>query len=257
MVSEDMAGIMYQKLRDGDLKGVLSLMSEELAGERTEKFGITKTPVLNSLGKRVGKFLVGEEWEVDRLVGLWRLSFSEGEGTVHGLLGGREARLIVISALSVLSKRWYEGTKDFVLRVLDTIQDWETCDQMALRVVVNLAVQNEEEVFSLLESWLDSDNKWVRRLAVATLPPYIRMKGQKAEVCLALINNVMRERDKDVKKAVGWALREISKKDPRAVYGFLQRWVGVKDKVTEQIVKDGMKKLSKEEQRKLLSLIGS
>jgi 3-methyladenine DNA glycosylase AlkD len=34
----------------------------------------------------------------------------------------------------------------------------------------------------------------------------------------------MKEEDKDVKKAIGWALREIIKKDPESVFKFLQKW---------------------------------
>ena len=53
----------------------------------------------------------------------------------------------------------------------------------------------------------------------------------------------MRERDRDVKKAVAWTLREISKKNPKVVYEFLQRYIASKDENTKWIVKEGSKKL--------------
>ncbi len=59
----------------------------------------------------------------------------------------------------------------------------------------------------------------------------------------------MREKDKDVKKAVSWALREITKKNEDAVFEFLWKWADVKDKSTMQIIRDRMKKLSSEKAR--------
>jgi 3-methyladenine DNA glycosylase AlkD len=65
-------------------------------------------------------------------------------------------------------------------------------------------------------------------------------------MCLRLLDEMMREKDKDVKKAIGWALREITKKDPEAVFKFLQKWAK-QDKNARSIVRDGMKKFAKGE----------
>ena len=55
---------------------------------------------------------------------------------------------------------------------------------MALRVVVNLAKQNKKETFELLKKWTTSKNKWIKRLAMATIAPYIRAKPNEAKLCL-------------------------------------------------------------------------
>jgi 3-methyladenine DNA glycosylase AlkC len=93
-------------------------------------------------------------------------------------------------------------------------------------------------------------------LAVATIPPYIRAEKTESKVCLELLDEAMKEEDKDVKKAIGWALREVTKKDPDSVLEFLQKWAKVEDKNTKWIIKEGMKKLVKEEQERLKSIIG-
>jgi 3-methyladenine DNA glycosylase AlkD len=93
--------------------------------------------------------------------------------------------------------------------------------------------------------------KWIRRLAVAALTAYIGKRGIDSRICLQLLDEVMKEEDKDVKKAVGWALREITKKDPER---FLQGWVKVKDKNIRSIIRDGVGKLSKEKQEEIKSL---
>jgi 3-methyladenine DNA glycosylase AlkD len=234
---------IFEELKKRDIDSVISLISKELKKEKTNKLQITKTPLLNSIGKELGKLLIKEEWGLERLTELWRK-------------GKRDEKLIVISALGEISKKDYKNSKQFVLNVLKDIIDWEICDQLSLKVIVNLAVQNQKELFSLMHEWIKSKNKWIRRLAVATIPPYIRAKGMESKICLKLLNKAMKEKDKDVKKAIGWALREITKKDPKSVFEFLQKWAKVDNKNTKWIIKEGMKKLAKEEQEKLKSMIG-
>ena len=194
------------------------------------------------MGQELGKLLIKENWKFVRLMELWK----EGK---------RDEGLIVVSSLEKVSKKDYENTKQFVLNVLKDISDWEICDQLALRVIVNLAVQNQKEIFSLMHEWIKSKNKWIRRLAVATIPPYIRAERTESRTSLKLLDETMKEEDKDVKKAIAWALREITKKDPESVFEFLKKWVKVEDKNTKWIIKDGMKKLSDKKREKLKTFI--
>lgn len=240
---KEIAKLIYEELEKGDIELTLSLISKKLEKEKTGKLQLTKTPLLNSIGRELGKLLVNEDWKFERLMKLWRK-------------GERDERLIAISALGTISKEDYENTKQFVLEVLNDVSDWEICDQLALRVVVNLAVENQREIFSLMHGWIKSKNKWIRRLAIATIPPYIRAKKTESKICFELLDRVMKEKDKSVKKAIVWALREITKKNPEAVFEFLKKWAKVDDKNTKWIIKEGMKKLPNNEQEKLKSLIG-
>jgi 3-methyladenine DNA glycosylase AlkD len=52
---------------------------------------------------------------------------------------------------------------------------------------------------------------------VATIPPYIKARKMKSVICLEFLDKVMEE-DKDVKKTIGWALREITKKRSRVSF---------------------------------------
>ncbi len=240
---KEVARLIYEKLKDGNIDATIHVISEELEKEKTNKLKITKTPLLNSIGQELGKLLIKEDWKFEGLMNLWKM-------------GKRDEKLIVISALGVTSKGDYEKAKQFVFEIMGDIHDWEICDQLALRVNVNLAVQNQNEVFSMLDRLIESENKWIRRLAVATIPPFIRARTSESRVCLEFLNKVMREEDKDVKKAIGWSLREITKKDAKAVYEFLKGWAKSGDKNTRWIIKEGMKKLDKEKQDELRVLMG-
>ncbi len=244
MDAKDIATLIYKKLKNEDMDSTISFIAKEIESEKTKKLGITKTPLLNSIGEELGKLLKKEDWKFEKLKELWKR-------------GKREEKLIVISVLGKLTKdkKEHRAIRQFVLNIINDISDWEICDQLALRVIVNLARQNQKEVFLIMEKWIVSENKWIRRLAVATIPPFIRRMPNDSKRLLALLERVMREKEKDVKKAVGWALREISKKDSKGVYEFLKKWAKVNDKNTKWIIKDGMKKLTKENQDALKSLL--
>lgn len=239
---KEIAKLISGELKKANIKSTLDVIAKELEKEKTDKLHFTKTTILNSIGQELGKIIFKEDWKYTRLLELWK----EGK---------RDEKLIVISALERISKKDYEHSKQFVLNVLEDISDWEICDQMALRVTVNLAVQNQKELFSLMEQWVMSENKWIRRLAIATIPPYIRATKTESKICLEFLDKTMRESDRDVQKAIAWALREITKKSPISVFEFLQKWATVDDKNTKWIIKEGMKKLPEEEQQKLKSLI--
>jgi 3-methyladenine DNA glycosylase AlkD len=238
-----LVGSVYDGMREGNIQYVLSLISEFLKGEKTGKLRLTPNSLLNSVGRELGKLLIKDDWGFKRLMELWRV-------------GGRDERLIVINALGETGRKNYENSKSFVLSILNDVLDWEVCDQLALRVVVNLVVENKDEMFSLMRGWVRSENKWVRRLAVATIPPYIRRRETESKMCLQFLEGVMHERDEDVKKAVGWALREVSKKDPESVFEFLKKWSRIEDKNVKAIIRDGMRKLRREEREEIKSLLG-
>ena len=234
--------MIYNELKNENIDSTLSLISKTLEGERTDKLRFTRTPLLNSIEDELGKLLLKENNKFEKLMELWKN-------------GGRDEKLIVISAIGRISKTDYNGSKRFILNILNDINDWEICDQIALRIIVNLAIQNQKDIFSLMEEWKQSDNKWLRRLAVATIPPYIRAKKHESKICLNFLDNLMKEQDKDVKKAIGWALREITKKDPESVFKFLWKWTKTSNKNTNWIIKEGMKKLPQDKQKELMVLI--
>lgn len=221
----------------------MRLISKETEEEKTGKVKQTKVSFLNSIGDELGRLLIKESWKFNRLLRLWKD-------------GGRDEKLIIINTLGKIGSYDYRGTREFISIILEDINNWKICDQLALKVIVNLTIQNRDEMFSLMNEWLESENKWIRRLAIATIPPYIRSRPEESEVCLRFLDRVMYEKDIDVKKAVGWALCEISKKDSRGVFKFLIKWARFNDNNTIWIIKDGMKKLSDEDQEKIRSLFG-
>ena len=169
--------------------------------------------------------------------------------------GERDYRLVAISALSALIRTMPDGVLGFASGVVSDIDSWEICDQMALRVMGPLAARSREQIFGMMEEWLESENRWLRRLAVATIPPYIRRRKEDARFCLDFLRRAMDERDGEVIKAIGWALREVSKKDSGAVFRFLLDFSSTTDRYRRRIIREGMKKLPVEYQKRLVSIL--
>jgi 3-methyladenine DNA glycosylase AlkD len=83
---------------------------------------------------------------------------------------------------------------------------------------------------SLIHGWARSADRWWRRAAlVSTVPLNSKAQGGKGETYRTLQVCRMLERDRDpmVAKALSWALRELAKRDPRAVREYVVNRKGV------------------------------
>jgi len=77
---------------------------------------------------------------------------------------------------------------------------------------------------TLIHSWARSADRWWRRAAlVSTVPLNNKSQGGEGDTyrTLQICRLLERDRDPMVTKAMSWALRELSKRDPRAVREYL------------------------------------
>ena len=78
---------------------------------------------------------------------------------------------------------------------------------------------------SLIHGWARSADRWWRRAAlVSTVPLNSKARGGSGDTYRTLQVCRLLERDRDpmVTKAMSWALRELAKRDPRAVREYLE-----------------------------------
>jgi len=79
---------------------------------------------------------------------------------------------------------------------------------------------------SLIARWASSKNRWWRRAAVvSTVPLNNKARGGQGDTArtLRICQLVIHDRDDMVIKALSWALRELSKRDSKAVKTFLNK----------------------------------
>ena len=85
-----------------------------------------------------------------------------------------------------------------------------------------------------IEALLQSDNFWDRRVAVvSTVALNLKSRGGRGDTArtLAVCERVLDERQPMIWKALSWALRELSKRDPEAVWDFLEKY---EDRMSKQ-----------------------
>ncbi len=97
---------------------------------------------------------------------------------------------------------------------------WDTVDVLAGHGVGRLASRYSSIVAEMNE-WIDSENIWVARTAL--LYQLGAGADTDAEQLFDFCERRMRDREFFIRKAIGWALREYSKTDARAVRSFVRK----------------------------------
>jgi 3-methyladenine DNA glycosylase AlkD len=107
----------------------------------------------------------------------------------------------------------------------DGLADWATVDLFGC-TLGGQAWRNGVLSDAVIDGWSQSPDRWRRRLAlVCTVPLNSTARGGTGDakrtlrICRALVD----DRDDMVVKALSWALRELAKKDAKAVRQFLSQ----------------------------------
>jgi 3-methyladenine DNA glycosylase AlkD len=209
----------------------------------TGKFYGVPKPILWVIASEIRKFI---KTKPEQARGLLETIWTEGS---------YEARQISGKSLEQFSPENPRICLDFVSSVLPDIDNWSICDCLAMYAVEPLVFSSPELVILLSEEWIQSTNKWIRRFGVVTLRGYKKIKAN--DKIFELLDMVMEDEERDVKKAAAWILREITKGNPDEVSEFLHKWAKAKpNKDARWIIENGMIKLSNDEQRKISGLLG-
>ncbi len=129
--------------------------------------------------------------------------------------------------------------------------DWQI-REVATSVLVEIGKKKRVEVIKEMEEWARSLDANIRRTSIESLRYVCRLDP---EAVLPILERLKSDNALYVEKAVAHILREISKKNPDFVYNLCQQWTSLKNKNTFWIIKDGIKKLSIDEQKELKSLL--
>ncbi len=105
----------------------------------------------------------------------------------------------------------------------DGIDSWTSVDTLAC-YLSGPAWRERQVPDSLIAKWARSRNHWWRRAAVvSTVPLNNKARGGRGDATrtLAICRLVVDDREDMVVKALSWALRELTKRDPGSVKKFL------------------------------------
>ncbi len=214
---------------------------QRIIPETGKFYGVPK-PILWMIASEIGKFLTNNPAKAERLL---KVIWTERS---------YEARQIAGKSIEKFGSKNPELCLDFISSALPDIDNWSVCDSLAMYGLEPIVYSNPQLILPLSGKWIKDKNKWIRRFGVVSLRGYKRLKT--TNKVFSVLDSVMKEDKSDVKKAISWILREITKKNPKEIVKFLIKWAkSSPNKDTSWMIKDGMKKLPSDKQREISRLL--
>lgn len=149
----------------------------------------------------------------------------------------REFQYLVYDYLFVMKS--YVSYEDIfkIEKFIRTKSWWDTVDFLA-KIIGDVSLR-DEKVKDLMLKWSRDDNIWLRRTAIEH---QLGLKDKTDTNLLELIIvNCFGSGEFFINKAIGWALREYSKTDPKWVKNFIDSH---RDKMDALSIKEGSKYLA-------------
>ena len=158
------------------------------------------------------------------------------------------------SAIGVLERNratLTDGDLPWLIAIVRKSKSWAYVDWIAPKVIGDIIARDPRSRRRLV-AWAKDDDFWVRRAALLAEHDALRAgEGDFAHWSL-LAESMLGEREFFIRKAIGWVLREVSKKTPDLTYAFLRK---NGDRVSRLSLQEGAKYLS-QKQREALGLPG-
>ena len=98
---------------------------------------------------------------------------------------------------------------------------WDFVDEIAVHLVGRVVASDRTRMGPVLETWIDSDDLWLRRTAIICQLGH----GQDTDTAMLFDFCTRRaaEREFFIAKAIGWALRQYARTDPDAVRSYVDQ----------------------------------
>jgi 3-methyladenine DNA glycosylase AlkD len=176
---------------------------------------------LDFLGVRLPdiRTVVKRQPNTDELVdGLWRLPLWEGR----------------MAAVELLKLRIKDLTARDLPRIERMIREgagWALVDPLAGDIAGRIALSHPD-AWPVIDGWSADEDFWVRRSALLCLLAGIRAGQPDLDRLDRYAEAMIGEKEFFIRKAVGWVLRELSKKEPGYVIGWTERHLTVMSGVT-------------------------
>lgn len=131
-----------------------------------------------------------------------------------------------LTGILILVNKYQRGTNEqkreiftFYCDHLEAVNNWDLVDTSAHRIIGNYLKDKDRRFLYYLA---DSDNLWFRRSSIIATFAFID-DGDLQET-IQLATRLLKDKHDLIHKAVGWAIREVGKKDPLTAKKFLDRY---------------------------------
>jgi len=173
-------------------------------------YGI-KAPLRKSITKQIWSLHKAEVTNNAREIGLTLLHQKQ-----------REYQYVAMEILEKELRGKFEKSDIKLIEVTITTNSWwDTVDFLAKYLLGNYLTQFPEETETVISRFSDSENMWLNRSAI------LFQLGYKSKTDVALLFALCEKHSNSseffIQKAIGWALREYAKTDPKTVMQFVSQ----------------------------------
>jgi len=159
----------------------------------------------------------------------------------------REEILVAIFIIAQQKKNFSKLDWGRINNWLKHIDNWETCDQLSGNVVTPIIVK-KPDLLKKLSELTKSKNKWERRFAAATVANINHEGRAYPKETFWICSPLLTDKETVVTKAVGWAIREISKKCPEETFDFLKENLAI---IPKRLLKESSELLPEKEKNEI------
>jgi 3-methyladenine DNA glycosylase AlkD len=141
-----------------------------------------------------------------------------------------EARMAAVELL-----RLRELDADHLNRIETMIREaagWALVDPLAGDIAGRIALNHPRTAWPVIDTWAHDADFWLRRSALLCLLPGIRARRPDLDRLDRYAAAMLGEKEFFIRKAIGWVLRELSKKDPGYVTAWTERHLAEMSGVT-------------------------
>jgi 3-methyladenine DNA glycosylase AlkD len=131
-----------------------------------------------------------------------------------------EYRIAAVEVLIRQVKLLESGDIHLAERLIRTSHAWAYVDALAEKVVGGLLLR-DPALAATLDLWVADPDFWIRRTALLALLPGVRTGAPDVVRISRYGDALIEEKEFFIRKALGWVLRELSKKDPE----WVRAWV--------------------------------
>lgn len=164
-----------------------------------------------------------------------------------------ERRLAAVEILAFEARHLLPEDAPLVERLADESGTWAILDLLATKAGAVLVDNHPEDMDAVVRGWATHDNFWVRRLSLLVHLPALRSGEGDFARFGALADPMLGEREFFIRKAIGWVLRDTSRKRPSMMLAWLEPRVGRASGLT---IREACKHLP-EDRARLLALAKS
>jgi 3-methyladenine DNA glycosylase AlkD len=149
---------------------------------------------------------------IDLVQALWQRPVFELKAVAVALLERRTADLIIddLGLVEDLLRRSYT---------------WALVDWLCTKVAAPLVESDPSASRAILERWSNDEDFWIRRASMLAQLPALRAGGGEFELFAAFASRMVGEKEFFIRKAIGWVLRDVSKKRPDLAFAFLSEHI--------------------------------